>query len=256
MILSLLACTSPSRDSAPALAEDTGWPQVDLQNPVELQPGWSAGQAGLAFQSALEGPYPDVRVIGATYLEWIARGDELCPGGDSLQPPAVSLEGCTSSSGVHYAGLSGWSEDTDRWGLQVADFRLTDPEGRSFLAGGEAVVSDGGGSSYLLLRGSFHDTGAAGWLGQGGSALLQVIGSQAGMIAQIGMSTPAGPLYTDELLVGSACMEGEVFLKGLEGGWYDLNLDCGCGPVRFGAQELGEVCLDDEPIRAALQEAL
>ncbi len=255
MILALLACTS-NPDTGPEPSLDSDWPELEVAGPDALEPGWTGSQAGLAFQAALEGPYPDVRGICQTYLDWIARGDEVCPGGLSLQPPAVTLEGCTSTSGVHYAGLSGWSEDADRWGLQVGDFRLTDPDGRSFLAGGEAVLGEAGGSQTLNLRGSFHDTGAGGWLGQGGSAVLQLVGGPQGVMAQVSMQTAAGALYTEQLVLGSDCMEGEVYLRGLEGGWYSMDLECGCAQVRFGDADLGEACLEIAPIREAMQEVL
>jgi len=236
----------------------------------EAQPLWTAEQAIAAVEHAMQQSPPDPWVLRSTYLDLLAQGDATCPGeGDDLQPPQVPLTGCTSSTGLTYAGVSVYeetevNEDVADFAMINGDFTITDIDGNKFQNGGNWMVhAERDPSSQhmsLDLRGAFSYPAAEGWLGGGGSALLHVSGSDSKLTLE-GSLQSAGEL----LLMGAGTQSGQwldLTECGLTGTvqvrnqrWYRFEPECSCGPVFFDDEELGEGCVSTDWL-AAWNEAL
>lgn len=249
-VLLAAACASPDGPSGPG---DDGTPA-----PVEgREPALSADEAAAELQALADRAFPDPSVLREVYLSMIRAGEAACPGeDDQLEDGSIPLAGCTSESGYTYVGLSEYTEQDDAWALDLGDFYITDPDGHTFAVGGTFAWAGGETWSAEAL-GSFSYPAAEGWLGLGGSLALWIEGGEGWLSIDGGVGTleAGGHLYFDELTWECGAQPaGGLRLRGPEGSWYRVDLDCsGCGPLTYaGDAALGEVCVDLSALGAAL----
>ena len=251
-------------------ANDSGAP--DQLPPV---PAWSAEQAADRMESLANQDFPDPTQLRELYLGMLHAGDSGCPGEnvDELADGSIPLNGCTSSTGYHYVGLSEFTEsrEEDGWAfaLTLGDLYITDPKGDTFTAGGtfsyDATPSGAGSQWEGHATGTFSYPGGTHWLAEGGSLAFWLKGGATAdrewLLLSGGVGGPEGTdnLYFDQLLYDSDCgtsPAGGLRVRGEDGRWFHLELDAdcsGCGALTFSETvEMGQVCVDVSALGEAL----
>ncbi len=203
---------------------------------------------------------PEPHALRDAWLATMAEGDEVCPGHPTnLGPPSVDEQGCTASTGWHYAGIAtysegGWSDGDEgqTWfGLFQGDFAITAPDGSAFVGGGtfayDGLRQDGESGFQGSVEGTFAWPGGAGWLASEASVALALSGDDTTLVLDGGIDVGT-TLAFDELTWGS-CPEqptGTLSIRDPSGWWYALALEAcgGCGSLSFGGVDAGEGCVD------------
>ncbi len=217
-------------------------------------PLWSAEEATAQVQAWDEVVLPTAADAVAAYLYALSNGDDSCPGSDTQLTESV-LYGCTAESGWRYAGVASYGGDEDGYWLG-GDFELWDPDGQTYSAGGglshQVTEMETALVWVMEIGGTWVWPAAEGWLGEGTSAVYQIVGGREETVELeiTGGVTLAGQ-SVDFLLAWSelGCWEqptGEVKVRDEAGAWYRLVLeDCtGCGSIIYGTGEvLGEGCV-------------
>lgn len=284
LLPSLLGCAGPgaceaegcdsTADDTPA---DTGVPIFVQEDPT---PEWTAPEVGATLGEVLAHGFPSGRVLKDTYLAMMAEGDSSCPGSDTIITEEYIL-GCLAPSGYYYSGVCVYEGEsfeneagtTTVWGLG-GDFLLRYPDGDVFEAGGGATymgqrMPDGDETYQSDLRGTWIDASSDSWLGQGFSGLFSTTGGvRAGepwVTIDGGVAIGSADLYFDDVRWdwGGPCEgspAGSLRLRDTRGYWYvwSLDGDCDtCGNVVFhGDTDLGELCLDLEPLGAEVWQSV
>jgi hypothetical protein len=226
---------------------------------------WSVHDLQTALEDALRHGWPTPHLPQATYLDLLERGDESCPGGNQLD--GTDPRGCTAVSGVHFAGLSTWFEETSAdedtthfsWNL-TADFAITTPEGQVFEGGGSAqaagVIDAGSNSASWTgrLEGSWRLTGGDGWLEGGVSTVADIeVGQNAQgtrVLVDGGVTVHSVALDADSLVLDPAVgshPQGTLSVRDPGGGWWAVvfqDPSSACGQVSWQNQKAGEICPD------------
>jgi len=267
----LVVACGPSAEPAPpvdeAPAEDQAIPQLEVDDPVAE---WGAAEVEAAVEHVLGDDVPTPVAPRDAYLALMAEGDEVCPG-DPLQILDAFLTGCTSSSGIWYAGISEWQEqhsvdhfgkfelELDMWAL-LGDFEIVDEEGREFHSGGHVAAWSlqlaGMHRRGAEMSGSWLWEGHDGWLDQEMSAsmsyLVDSAGSARSLVIDGGLTVQGVTLHMEELTFGQGCPahpQGELDVRDPSGSWHRISLEAcePCGPVSYGgAEPHGEACFDFE----------
>lgn len=247
-------------------------------------PDWSAAEAEEALARVVAVGLPVSNDLTEAYYAYMAHGDADCPG-DLDYGLSSPEETCTAQSGATYTGFASWiteEGETPDGGWQSmanmgqASFRITDPDGLAFTAGGSwghriEVHPDGSTQLSDAVQGTFLDTGAEGWLGAGTSVSLALAGEEIEGLLRVelegGLVLDGDALFFDELAMSDAICEGapvgRVLLRHPEGPWaaVELGEDCApCGTLRWDDDpdtDLGEACLDlDATLAPYLAEVL
>lgn len=250
----LLACAAASGPEAATdagQADDAGEVGDTATTVPRGEPSLTAADVAEALQPLVDETFPDTRQLRDVYLAMMRAGEAGCPGeDDQLEDGSIPLAGCTSQSGYTYVGLSEYAEDDSGYALDLGDFYITDPEGRTFAVGGTFDWAAGDSGSWTAQAlGSFSYPGAEGWLGEGASLALWLDGGPGALAIDGGLGTldAGGQLYFDALTWGACGTDptGAIRLRGPEGDWYRLDLDCSsCGTVVWAGSPLGEACVD------------
>ena len=228
-----------------------------------VEPEWTAEDVEFALSAAPDHPLPDPSAFREAYLGLLALGDASCPGpDDDLGPPEVSLQGCTSASGVTFAGVSTFEDGPSapgetRFELLNGDFRIDD-----FQVGGRVrhhTIQDSGGfHGNLVVEGTFVWPQAEDpWLAGGGGHVMDAVveRSDGATTVTLDASLRLGwPMRFNGLILDSCGATGTARVRGPEGLWYTAELDCGCGPVEVLDQDLGSVCVSLDGLRQALRD--
>ncbi len=224
----------------------------------ELQePTWGAAEAVTRLDEALGRSVVQPPELREAYLELLAHGDGQCPAAwDSIPPGTSPPEGCVASNGYVFRG---WSEYQDLGvdHLVSGDFTVTDHQGRDHVHAGHSSVGFEQGVATALVQGSFAYPSHTGRLAPGVSVglLHQLDGGVRTL--QGGTSTPGTveALFFD-LSWSSECADGSVELRDPSGGWHSVDLECGCGPMSYGALDEGKVCVDTSAVLSTLEQVL
>ncbi|MDG1480663.1 MAG: hypothetical protein P8R54_13795 [Myxococcota bacterium] len=240
--------------------------------PADAIPTLSAAAVGEQIAVLAGRAIPDPIALRERYLDLLHAGDASCPGEsvDYIADGSIPLEGCTSSTGYTYRGLSEYEEGNDNgwwFALTLGDLYISEPDGASLAIGGtfayEAHVEDGAATFSGEATGTFSDDGTDGWLAEGGSLAFWLSGTSGSsgrgvaLVGAIGGPLVGSGLFFEDLYFGDvagpdgqlACgshPSGGLSLRGDDGRWYELVFtDCsGCGRVVFEGQDLGETCAD------------
>lgn len=273
MILLLLACAgdpeAPPADTGPGLPE--------VSRP-ELEAAWSPEQTQEALQSALDLGLPWPWDMHGYYQALIAQGDARCPG-EGGQISGEHLWGCTSASGVWYAGVTELIEDVVEEGacwsgarILIGDVVILDTEGRRFAMGGHVLENladdpEAGGREYTQqLSGSMLYEAAEGAFQEPVSGLLtarllgEAEGAREGLfdgsVSAWGRALELRELRAVEDTGCGLRWSGELRIREPEGAWHALVLDgdCGgCGALQVLGQEGEvEVCVQPEALMTQL----
>lgn len=251
VVVTLLgACASaPGPDSAAAAPIDAGVAAV-----------WSVQDMADAVTAMTDAPPITASDVRATYLGLLAQGDAACPGSDT-QLLACTLSGCTAASGIFYAGVSVWSEQTTEpqsWRL-AGDFEIVDPDGHRFIGGGASGWQLGVDHlATVELSGTWSYPDATdGWLGTGVSAYWRqttsVDGDHIAATLEGGLSYAGVSLWTDGWRYDSGgCPQplGTVDVRDPSGLWFHLDYGDSCGTtadVTLDGAAAGQVELDLGP---------
>lgn len=251
----LLACPGEAGD-APVITPAT--------------PVWGAADFALALEDAARQPVPDPYAFRELYLGLLSAGDATCPGtDDDLGQPEVTLQGCTSDSGLHYAGISSWEDqqmDAEVHSFQLlnGDFTITSDE--TLSVGGRLGLfafnqPNGDLMASLRVSGTFVLAGAEDpWLAAGGGTVLEADLSRTNGATSVLLDASLSlgrPFHASGLTLGGSCgADGTVQIRGPDALWYRAELECGCGPATVDGLELGTVCPDLDPLRVSLRETL
>ena len=234
-----------------------------------------------ALNEALALGIPTAGEVFTRYYELLALGDETCPG-SALAGGFEVFGSCTAESGVVYSGVSSLDVTDDRvyeddeWvsgeyfiRTSPADYVITRTDGTALEAGGFIQFRrspEGMDHRWTVgIEGSWRDSSADGWLGQGISS---------GVLIQ-GGSRDGAPLFLEldgAYTVGSASLsfdrltvlpedcpdgfdQGSVAFRDGGGALVTVAFSpCSvCGPgVLSDGTELGEICVDPTPLMAAV----
>jgi hypothetical protein len=233
-------------------------------------PVWSAEDFTLALEDAARQPVPDPYAFRELYLGLLQAGDANCPGtDDDLGQPEVTLQGCTSTSGIHYAGISSWEDqqmdaEVQSFQLLNGDFTITSTE--TLSVGGRIGLfafnqPNGDVMASLRVSGTFVLDGADDpWLAAGGGTVLEADLNRVNgaTTVELDASLSLGrPFHATGLALGGSCgAEGAVQVRGPDALWYWADLECGCGMATVSGAELGTVCPNLDPLRVSLRETL
>ena len=278
MILMLLACGSEcpagstlGADGLCYLDDEPDSAEPDSPAPAAT-PTLTAAEVGQRIAALAGRDIPDPVALRELYLGLLHAGDVGCPGEsvDYIADGSIPLEGCTSSTGYTYRGLSEYEEGDDGgwwFALTLGDLYISEPDGTSLAIGGtfayEALVEGGAATFTGEVTGTFSHDGEGGWMAEGGSLafwLSGISGSSGRGVAlegAIGGPLVGSGLFFDDLYFGDvagpdgqlscgAHPSGALSLRGDDSRWYELVFtDCGgCGTVSFEGQDLGPACAD------------
>lgn len=224
------------------------------------EPAWSADEARAALEAALTLPLGDPLTARDTFLGLFSYGDEACPDAEDYNLP-VSRSGCTSARGWTFAGPSTYEIEEGAGLINFVlwnDCEILGPGDEAWRAGGSIAfyrAEDAGRVEWALKQGgTWSWSEDRGWLGLGSSSSLGASGLIDGAAYTVdfdGVTTQGG--YTLDLrgvhLDSASCARGtgELALRDPNGGWYTLLLgeDCGgCGTLRYGGLEHGNLCVN------------
>ncbi len=262
-LLVLLACSAAPDDTAPVAVEEEPPPAALL----------TADEALAAVETGTQHGLPDTLDLLDTYAALMALGDAQCPGpGDQLIDTQVPLSGCTSDSGVTYAGVSMLLDEADLGGgdpsyvarLIGGDFTITDAQGDTLDFGGQMVWSgrtgDGGRLSVMAqASGTFVYPAGSPWLAAGVSTVLdmqlEVRADEAPrLVLNGGIGTEGVDLWLDALVFGEGCADGgptgAVRVRDPSGAWWTIDFAdrCdGCATLSYPGLADAEVCPDLGP---------
>lgn len=258
----LLACSSP--DGAP-VADDA---EVPLPAAV-----LTAEEAVAAVATGTQHGLPDPVGLYTVYLALMALGDEDCPGlGEQLMDNVVPLTGCTSDSGVTYAGVSlieteeqmlpGQDADAVLFG---GDFSIVDLDGNRMDHGGQvmwmAIETNGKPVYRAEALGTFSYGGGAPWHAAGVSAVLTMeldVPARKEPVLTLtgGLGTEGVDLWFDDLRFdpddcAAGPASGAVEVRDPSGAWWTLTFGdtCdGCGALTYPGADPVEGCVDLIPV--------
>jgi hypothetical protein len=269
-------------------SDSSGWtdPAADddwsgLVEIPERRAEWTAEEVGQQIDAALASGVPDPGLVFESYEELLSHGDDDCPG-STFNGGFLVVGICSTSDGYQFSGSAGVTiedtrvvaEDGSFSGAAMrmsspADYLILRPDGTGLAAGGnltQRVSSENGQVLWSTeVRGSFRDDGVDGWLGAGFSATLRWSGREdsgvvysdvIGDLTLHGISLQLEDFHLSPETCSDGAELGTIMLRQHDATWYTLTLDgpCSrCGDVVWDdREELGEACVDLEPLIAAV----
>lgn len=185
---------------------------------------------------------------------WLLHSTFSCPN-VALLSFTAPWEGCTTDDGYTFSGLSVFSgEPAGKVPFQlVGDYRLQDPDGHIWDAGGTITVDRMGDVDTGSITGTWADASVDGWMQTFSGNLTITVDDDVLLDGSIGRDGHS--LVLDDVSLVGDCTDGTVSVRD-GGGWHRVELDCGCGPWSFEGQDLGELCIDLTDRAPAFSEAL
>ena len=191
MILLLLACEAEcpagsvlGADGLCYLDDEPDTTPSDSSAP-SATPTLTAEEVGQRMATLAGRDIPDPVALRELYLGLLHAGDAGCPGEsvDYIADGSIPLEGCTSSTGYTYRGLSEYEEGSDDgwwFALTLGDLYISEPDGSSLAIGGtfayDARVEDSAATFTGEVTGTFSYDGGDGWMAEGGSLAFWLSG--------------------------------------------------------------------------------
>ena len=194
-----LGCASnaPQGVSADKADPDPGWvdPAADddwshLIDEAEEREALAVDEVQAELSAALALGIPNMGEVLTRYYDLMALGDEACPGSAMVGGFEV-FGSCTAETGVEFSGVSSLDEsdarvyEGDEWvsgeyfiRTSPADYIITRTDGTALEAGGFIMFRrepEAGVHRWsVAIEGSWRDTSASGWLGEGISSGLMI----------------------------------------------------------------------------------
>ncbi|MCP4807598.1 MAG: hypothetical protein GY913_10270 [Proteobacteria bacterium] len=256
----LLACSGQTLD-------DSGTATLVLEELARPEPALTADEVVQGIELMVGGGFADPHEVMDLYLELMALGDQYCPG-DLEQMTDTVVYGCDASTGYFYMGVaeyfrvSGGRFDYQELG---GDFLIIDPEGQVFEVGaGMAVAVDHkADSAWTTLMGTITWDAHTGWM----HSVSAIIEGRLNPATTDGILRLDGGLRVEDSVLDlkdvmwdpATCDDqasGQIGWRGPDQRWYVAQLECGCGPLDFEGQDLGEVCVDLTGISAELRDTM
>ncbi len=273
------ASPPPTSDGWVDPAADDDWSH--LIDEAESAAPMTAAEVEQALNAALALGIPHMGEIFSRYYDLMVLGDETCPG-SALVGGFEVFGSCTAASGVVFSGVSSLEETDgrvyadDEWvageysiRTSPADYVITRTDGTALEAGGFIQFQrtpDGDIHRWTVgIEGSWRDTAATGWLGEGISAGILMGGTarpgEAGKLDLDGSYSVGSAALTFDTVVIEAreCPDGieRGSLSLRSGGGALVTVDfstcseCGVAALADGTA-LGEVCIDPGPLFEAV----
>ncbi|MCP4806074.1 MAG: hypothetical protein GY913_06600 [Proteobacteria bacterium] len=202
------------------------------------------GVIGVVDRVFAVGDAPEPYATRNQLIVWLEHTEQACPIQDRLNISSP-WEGCTTSEGWYFSGLSAFTGDTESAGRAsfelLGDFRLRDPDGLVYQTGGIAKAERGDGETQISITGTWYDWTYDGWLEDfSGTYEATVTPESITWLGGVGRNDE--DIHLD-VVITAECTDGVVAVRDVSG-WHELELTCSCGPWSFEGEELGEVCLD------------
>lgn len=250
----------------------------------EHAPAWDAAAFAERFDAAFAAGVPLPQPVLAAYRELLGHGDATCPG-TTFEDGFLVMGSCTTAEGYTYSGAAGLQTEDLREGdpegdwtgtatvtSAPADYVITRPDGTRLLVGGNLAVSVARSTDNqewsARIAGTVQDEAAAGWLGDGYSGNLDVVGHLDphgswqwlhGSFTTLGVTLDLVQLEVRPEACADGFFRGTVRMRQTDATWYEMVLPEGCarcGPLTWeGDTALGEACLDPAPLFASMAEA-
>ena len=264
MWLLFLGCSGENTDTGKMFDPlDLGGPQSpELSLDVLEESVLAAFQSGLPTSIQL-------RNIYASFLQNRQGGCPAMENQSSGTWQGVWFDDCSTTGGYHFWGTAIFFEfdEENSWAFNgVASFQLQDPQGYTFLGGGEfeseLITEEGVTSWFSRIGGTFLYPPYEGFYAQRGEAslFLEAQITEDSFSGQI----DGGVAFTDVTFyfnsvtfdngICDGLPQGELKVRDSSDFWFSVNMeDCsGCGEVTWRAQPQGELCFGNE-IKESLQ---
>lgn len=264
MILLWLACAPPPIDST------GGEPTLPHHDNPTAQADWDHDALQAAIDEVVRVGPPRALALHDAYLDLHAQGDERCPGPDLFITDS-QLYGCTSDSGMWYAGITDYYDDwfdrdgvTSHFRILIGDIEIHDTQGQVFQLGGHVLEEHQWGSDGApvglrgQLKGAMRWQGDLRWYFQRVSALFdyRVLPDELVLDGAVSFLGNSLNFQRFKLLPGECgySATGTYEIRDPVGAWHTITLGAenacsGCGPVSFaGGPPEGEVCLNLEAL--------
>lgn len=271
--LAFLSCKGESSNSlVEYILEDI--PNINMPSVEsdDITQGWSLSDLEDQFRHQTSSGIPSGKPFFDAYFSLLGAGDDVCPGDPTRLTPD-NVDGCVSSEGYSYFGLSVYLSIFDELEGQenpllhpidgsiiIGDFEMLNPEGKAFQAGGH--ISEffwmEERQNYFLegeLQGSWMWEGSdITWVSSGISGLLKYDVLKEGPVTYTtldgALQWGGQSMAFNQLKLSSKCegFQGELMLRDPSGIWHTLFSEDMCSPCAqhwFGDVESTEqVCLD------------
>ena len=293
IVVLAMGCASDTPSPTKAPAEDSGaesWvdPAADddwshLIDEAEESAPLSVEDVEEELNAALALGIPHMGEVFSRYYALMELGDEACPGSAMVGGFEV-FGSCTAESGVVFSGVSSLDEtdgrvyDGDEWvsgeyfiRTSPADYIITRTDGTALEAGGfiqfRREAEDSIHRWSVGVEGSWRDTSATGWLGEGISSGLMIqathFGDRDELLMDIdGSYTVGGTSVVFERVAIRAldCPDGidqgTLAIRTSGGALASVAFSgcssCGSASLDDGTA-LGEVCVDPSPLFAVVE---
>ncbi|MEC7986071.1 MAG: hypothetical protein VX278_12985 [Myxococcota bacterium] len=248
----LLSCTEPIEEVEPKA--DTGFgpesPELDAATLEERT------------QAALELGLPSPIRARNLYESFLTQRENNCPSMENQSSgtwQGVWFDDCTTNGGYHFWGTALFFEDKEEtWSIEaMASFELTDPEGYTFIGGGEYELDWVPNQSWFFrIGGTFHYVPYGGWFAQRAetSLFLNAVWENGNMDAVLngGAGYENIEIYFNHVrLADSVCNglpQGEILIRDTSTYWFSLTLaDCSpCGEPEWRGRRFESICIGEE----------
>ena len=215
-------------------------------SPAAPTPELSPDEVAAAVEGALVYGLPEsTELLNGVWAVFLEGRDDECPNPDGTLGLPMRFDGCLTLDGWRFAGVSSFVGEHPP--IEVGTDYVFDADGFIMAPDGTTSILAGISQREGLykLTGTWHVPTAEGWLGQGFSGNLQGGGDSAALDVLGSYRVGQGNAVTMDLRFEPLdCPTGTVSLREDSGYWHTVELDCGCGEVRFDGQVTGEVCVE------------
>ena len=245
-----------------ACAEDTQTQEI-YQSPVAPQePALDVATIEARIHAGFEKGLPSPIVLRNLYGSFLSERESWCPhmeNPDSTNWHGVWFDDCSTLDGYSFWGTAVFFEFTEpAWTMEaMASYELIDPQGFTFIGGGEYELDVVPNESWFFrVGGTFTYEPYGGWFAERGEASLFWDATYTDGVMQGRLDGGVGfsdiEFYFDGVFVDDAICDGlpqgEIMVRDESGFWFSLELaDCKpCGGLMWNGEDQGEICMGEQ----------
>ena len=257
MVFLLLACT----EDAPM---DEMYQSPVAPNEPILDVDTIESRIHASFQKGLPSPIS----LRNLYGSFLSQRESWCPhmeNPDSTNWHGVWFDDCSTLDGYSFWGTAVFFEFTDpAWTMEaMASYELIDPQGFTFIGGGEYELDVVPNESWFFrVGGTFTYEPYGGWFAERGEASLFWDATFTNGVMKGRLDGGVGfsdiEFYFDEVFVDDEVCDGlpqgTIMVRDGSGFWFSLELsDCKpCGALIWNGADQGELCMGTQLQNAIL----
>ena len=249
-----LACTSASSQqekkppSPPVTTEEN--------SAFSFEPEWTQEEVFVYFDElfalGMPHPTPFISMFKELYDD---GGDQNCPGTNyNFDSPEISTSGCTSSSGMFFAGAAEFQRDTENEVDMHCDCRIESSDGRMVRGAGNFRLERRNNEMFFDIQGSFLATPNDAWLEELPSIHVSAWKTEDNKINLNGGWTVNNQSVFFDSFWFEDCPNGigSIFLRDPSGLWWEWRLRSDCSQELYFNEEFQDTV--DHNLSVFLQE--